>query len=68
MNHKEKRIEVKKKENYAIKENHMDSNGDYQHMDTAKQSLLNTDLNQDFEYHREETGEYHREDSFLPKR
>jgi hypothetical protein len=45
-------------EKYAIKENHMDLNGNYEHLDTAKQTLLNSDLNQDFEYHRE--------DSFLP--
>ena len=63
MKHKDKTIEVKKKESYTIKENHMDSNGNYEHMDSAKQSLLNVDLsgvNQDFEYHRE--------DSFLLKR
>ena len=60
MTHKEKKTEAKKKENYAIKENHMDSNGNYEHMDTAKHGHLNTDLSQDFEYHRE--------DSLLPKR
>jgi len=48
------------KAKYAIKENHMDKNGNYEHFDTAKENTLNSDLNQDFEYHRE--------DSFLPKR
>lgn len=54
------KTKVQKNDNYAIKENHMDSNGNYEHLDTAKHTLLNSDLNQDFEYHRE--------DSFLPKR
>ena len=45
---------------YTFKENHMDRNGNYEHFDTAKESILNSDLNQEFEYHRE--------DSFMPKR
>lgn len=38
----------------------MDKDGYYEHLDTAKETILNSDLNQEFEYHRE--------DSFMPKR